>query len=333
MTDPSDDLLDRILSQTRPPDDAERDRARRAVDAAVRHGLAAQPGMVIPGDAEGTIRRWQADIDARLTAQLRAVMHHPDFRRLEATWRGLNYLVQRTETDEGLKIKVLNTGKREMPQSAGFAVRGQLERGQPVRLLVADFAFGRSPQDVALLTAAGTVAEAVRTPFVAAASADLFGLTSYADLGRWPDVDEAMQVVADAWTEFVDSPAAGAVYLTLPRVLARRPYGAETEPVEAFAYEEVAAAADPDEYVWMSAAWVYAERVTAAAVRGGSWDGAAEGLPLHTFPADGERVSRSAEAFVPDSWASELSGRGFVPLVQSGSAYHATFRGGPGVGS
>jgi type VI secretion system protein ImpC len=332
MTDPSDDLLDRILAKTQPPDDAERDRAQRAIGAAIRHGLAAQPGMVIPGDAEGTVRRWQADIDARLTAQLRAIMHHPAFQRLEATWRGLNHLVQRAETDETLKVKVLNTSKADMPQSAGFAVRAQLERGQPVRLLVADFEFGRGPQDVALLTAAGTVADAVRTPLIAAASADLFGLTSYADLGRWPDVDEAMQVVADAWTAFADSPAAGAVSLTLPRVLARRPYGAETEPVEAFAFEEVADAADPNEYVWMSAAWVYAERVTAAAARGGSWDGAAEGLPPHTFPADGERVSRSTEAFVPDSWASELSGRGFVPLVQSASAYHATFLGGPGAG-
>ncbi len=332
MTDPSDDLLDRILSQTRPPDDAERDRARRAVDAAVRHGLAAQPGMVIPGDAEGTIRRWQADIDAKLTDQLRAIMHHPDFRRLEATWRGLNYLVQRTETDEGLKVKVLNTGKREMPQSAGFAVRGLLERGQPVRLLVADFEFGRSPQDVAVLTAIGTVAEAVRVPVVAAASADLFGLSSYADLGRWPDVEESLKVVADAWTEFAASPAVAAVYLTLPRVLARLPYGRETEPVEAFAYEEVGDPADPGEYVWMNAGWVYAARVTAAAARGGAWDGSAEGLPLHTFPADGERVSRSTEAFVPDSWAFELVGCGFVPLVQSGSAYYATFVGGPGAG-
>ena len=94
--------------------------------------------MVIPGDAEGTIRRWQAEIDAKLTAQLRAIMHHPDFHRLEATWRGLNYLVQRTETDESLKIKVLNTGKAELAQSTAAAVRTQLDRGEPVRLLVAD---------------------------------------------------------------------------------------------------------------------------------------------------------------------------------------------------
>src|SRR3954468_4600065 len=131
---PDDNLLDRILAQTEPPD-AERQRAERVIGTAIRYGLAAQPGMVIPGDAEGTIRRWQADIDAKLTAQLRAIMHHPAFQRLEATWRGLNYLVQRAETDETLKVKVLNTPRAEMPQSAGFAVRALLARDEPVRVL------------------------------------------------------------------------------------------------------------------------------------------------------------------------------------------------------
>src|SRR4051812_26317203 len=117
MPDADDNLLDRILAQTEPPDDAEKQRAARAIGAVIRHGLAARPGMVVPSDAEGTIRRWQADIDAKLTAQLRAITHHPAFQRLEATWRGLNYLVQRTETDETLKVKVLNTNKPELPQS------------------------------------------------------------------------------------------------------------------------------------------------------------------------------------------------------------------------
>jgi type VI secretion system protein ImpC len=329
MPDPNDNLLDRILAQTEPPDDAERQRAERVIDTAVRHGLAAS-GMVIPGDADGTIRRWQAEIDAKLTAQLRAIMHHPAFQRLEATWRGLNYLVQRSETDETLKVKVLNTAKAEMPQSCGYAVRALLARDEPVRVLVADFEFGRSKEDVAILAAAGTVAEAVRAPLIAAAGADLFGLKSYAELARWPDVEDGLRSVAAAWTEFVDSPAAGAVCLTLPKALARLPYGKETEPVDEFAYEEVADPADPNEYLWMSAAWVYADRVTAAAARGGAWHGQAEGLPIHAFPANGEHVSRSTEAFVPDSWAYELVGYGFVPLVQSASAYYATFLGGPG---
>jgi type VI secretion system protein ImpC len=329
---PDDNLLDRILAQSTPPDDAEKQRAERVIGTAIRHGLAAQPGLVIAGDAESSIRRWQADIDARLTAQLRAIMHHPAFQRLEATWRGLNYLVQRAETDEAVKVRVLNTPKAEMPQSAGFAVRALLARDERVGAFVADFTFGPSREDVAILNAAGTVADAVQAPLIAAASADLFGLKSYADLARWPDVEDGLRSVATAWSEFVESPAASAVYLTFPRALARLPYGKETDEVEMFAYEEVADAANPNEYLWMNAAWVYAERVTAAAARGGAWHGQAEGLPIHTFPADGEQVSRSTEAFVPDSWAYEVIGRGFVPLVQSASAYYATFLGGPGAG-
>src|SRR3954452_9504114 len=123
---PDDNLLDRILAQTEPPDDAERQRAERVIATAIRHGLASQPGMVIPGDAEGTIRRWQADIDAKLTAQLRAIMHNPAFQRLAATWRGLNYLVKRAETDESLRVRVLNTGKAELPQSTAAGARALL---------------------------------------------------------------------------------------------------------------------------------------------------------------------------------------------------------------
>jgi type VI secretion system protein ImpC len=329
MTDPSDDLLDRILAQTQPPDDAEKQRAARAIDVAIRHGLAAHPGMVIPGDAEGTIRRWQADIDAMLTTQLRAIMHHPAFQRLEGTWRGLNYLVQHAETDERLKIKILNTGKAELAQSAAAAVHTQIDRGEPVRLMVADFEFGRDPIDVTILTAVGEVAEAVQAPLLAAAKPELFGLTDFAELYR-ADSEATLHQFDAAWAGFRDSPAGAAFTLTLPRVLARPPYGAETSPVEEFAFEEISGP-DPSQHVWMSAVWVYAERVTAAAARGGSWDGQAEGLPQHTFEeADGDRMSRSTEALVPDSWAYELRDRGFAVLVQSASAYAATFVGGPG---
>jgi type VI secretion system protein ImpC len=331
MPDSSDNLLDRILAQSQPADDAEKQRAERAIGAAIRHGLAAQPGMVIPGDAEGTIRRWQADIDAKLTAQLRAIMHHPAFQQLEATWRGLGYLVHRTETDEHLKIKVLNTGKAELAQSTAAAIRTQLDRGEPVRLLVADFEFGRDPQDRAILSAVGAVAEAVRAPLLAAAKAELFGLSDYAELVG-ADSEDALQKFDASWAEFRDSPAGTVVTLTLPRVLARQPYGSDTEPVEDFALEEVSGP-DANQYLWMSATWVYAERVTAAALHGGQWDGQAEGLPLCTFEeADGERMSRTTEALVPDSWAYELAGRGFAVLVQSASAYAATFIGGPGEG-
>jgi type VI secretion system protein ImpC len=332
MPDPSDNLLDRILAQSQPTDNAEKQRAERAIGAAIRHGLAARPGMVIPGDAEGTIRRWQTEIDDKITAQLRAIMHHPAFRRLEATWRGLGYLVQHTETDEHIKVKVLNTGKAELPQSTAAAIRFQLDRGETVRLLVADFEFVRGESDMAILSAVGSVAEAVRAPLLAAAGPDLFGLTDFADMPHG-DSEKMLHQFDDACADFHDSPAAAAVTLTMPRVLVRMPYGAETDPVEAFAFEEISGP-DASQYVWMNAGWAYAERVTAAAARGGGWDGQPEGLPLHMFEeADGERVSRSTEALVSDSWAYELRDRGFAVLVQSASGYGATFVGGPGAGN
>ena len=196
--------------------------------------------------------------------------------------------MQRTETDEGLKIKVLNTGKAELAQSTAAAVRTQLDRGQPVRLLVADFEFGRQPEDMTILTAVGSVAEAVQAPLLAAANPDLFGLTDYAELIR-ADSEETLQKFDATWAEFRDSPAAAAVSLTLPRVWLGCPRRRDG-PVESFAFEEIDAS-DTNQFVWMNAAWVYAARVTAAVVRGGSWDGQAEGLPLHTL----RRIRRRAQ--------------------------------------
>src|SRR4051812_42450264 len=117
MTD-GDDLLDRILAQTPPADDAERRKAHGVIGEAIRQSLAAKPGAVVAGDVEPTIRQWQAEIDRALSAQLSAILHHPDFRRLEATWRGLTYLVMNTETDERLKLRVLNVGRPELGPAA-----------------------------------------------------------------------------------------------------------------------------------------------------------------------------------------------------------------------
>ena len=91
----------------------------------------------------------------------------------------------------------------------------------------------------------------MQAPLLAAARPDLFGMTEYAELIR-ADSEETLQKFDASWADFANSPAAAAVSLTLPRVLARMPYGAETEPVEAFAFEEISGP-DPNQYVWMSA--------------------------------------------------------------------------------
>ena len=73
-----------------------------------------KPGQVVSKDVETNIKTWIGQIDRKLSEQLNEVMHHPDFQKLEATWRGLKYLLSQSETSSNLKIKVLNVSKKDL---------------------------------------------------------------------------------------------------------------------------------------------------------------------------------------------------------------------------
>src|SRR6201993_1393118 len=105
-------LLDKVIAATRPQSAKEAERSKdyfkQFLDQVVK------PGQVVSKDVETNIKFWIKEIDKKLSAQLNEVMHEPAFQKLEATWRGLHYLVMQSETGDSLKIKVLNVGKREL---------------------------------------------------------------------------------------------------------------------------------------------------------------------------------------------------------------------------
>src|SRR5207302_6283510 len=155
-------LLDQVIKVTRPQDDSEAARTksyfRRFLDQVVK------PGHVVSNDVEANIKHWIGEIDKSLSAQLNEVMHDPKFQELEGTWRGLHYLVHQSETGEQLKIRVLNVTKKELfkdldraaefDQSALFKKIYEEEFGQlggkPYGMLMGDYDFGRSAEDVSL---------------------------------------------------------------------------------------------------------------------------------------------------------------------------------------
>ena len=179
-------LLDQILDQTKPADTTERQRNKQFIEEVVRQALAAKPGSVVAGDVERTIKLWQAEIDKKLSAQLNEIMHHPDFQKLEGTWRGLDYLVKQSETGERLRIKVLNVSKKELAKDLEKAVEfdqsrlfkivyehefGQLG-GHPFGMMIGDYEFGKHPQDIEFLRKMAGVCSASHAPFIAAAGAE-----------------------------------------------------------------------------------------------------------------------------------------------------------------
>src|SRR5947209_9765981 len=193
-------LLDQILDRTKPYDEQERERNKDYVGQFLKQIV--QPGQVISKDVETNIKYWIAEIDKKLSSQLNEVMHAPEFQQLEATWRGLHYLVHQSETGESLKIRVLNVKKRELFKDLEKAVEfdqsglfkkvyeeeyGQLG-GQPYGLLVGDYEFDRGAEDVSLLKMISNVAAASHAPFVAAASPKLFGFDSWTELSNPRDL-------------------------------------------------------------------------------------------------------------------------------------------------
>ncbi len=343
-------LLDQVIAATKPQSSQEADRAKNYFKQFLEQVVT--PGHVVSADVEANIKKWIGEIDKKLTVQLNEVIHHSEFQALESSWRGLHYLVHQSETGENLKIRVLNVSKRdlfkdlekaaEFDQSALFKKiyeeeYGQLG-GQPYGMLVGDYEFGRSSEDVSLLKMISNVAAAAHAPFISAASSKLFNFDSFTELSNPRDLTKIFDSVEYAqWKSFRESEDSRFVGLTLPHVLGRLPYGEAFKRVEEFNFEEFVDGKDHDKYLWMNAAWAYASRMTDAfskygwfaRSRGVEGGGKVEGLPVHTFPTDDGDVAMKCptEIAITDRREFELSNLGFLPMLHAKGTDYAVFMG------
>lgn len=342
-------LLDQIVAQGRFNRDASTmERGRDMVKEFVSQVL--EGHMSLTRDAEASIQARIAQIDRLISLQLNEVLHYPAFQKLEATWRGIKYLVDQSETSEMLKIKVLNASKRELlkdlqrapefDQSALFRKVYEEEfgvfGGAPFASLVGDYEFGRGPEDIELLERISQVASAAHAPFLSAASADLLNLGSYTQLGAPRDIGKIFDSTEYAkWKSFRASDDSRYVALTLPHILMRLPYGKDTKQVEAFDFEEAVDGTEHSRYLWGNAAYGLAARLTnsfakygwCAAIRGVEGGGLVEGLPAHTFRTDEGDVALKCptEVAITDRREKELADQGLVPLVHCKGTDYAAF--------
>jgi type VI secretion system protein ImpC len=346
-------LLDQVISETRiGRDEEQRAQSRRQIATLVEEVM---KGTVrISKDLEATISARIADIDDLLSQQLNEAMHAPEFQQLEASWRGLHYLVDCAETSPMLKLRVLNVSKndllRDLERAVEFDQSALFKKvyteeygmfgGEPFGVLVGDYDFGRHPQDVALLEKISNVAAAAHAPFVAAASPQLFNLDSFTELGVPRDLAKIFDARANPeyvkWESFRQSEDSRYVGLVLPHILMRLPYGGDTVPVAAFNFTEDVNGKDHSKYLWGNPAYAFATRLTDAfarygwyaAIRGVQGGGLVEGLPAHTFRTDEGDVALKCptEIAIADRREKELSDLGFIALLHSkGSDYAAFF--------
>ncbi len=332
------------------------DEAKSAVEHAVQtlaQQALANTGL-ISSDVVASIEAMIAELDKKLSQQVNAIMHNADFQKLESAWRGLHYLVNNTETDEMLKIRVMNISKAELgktlksykgtkwDQSPLFKKIYEEEFGQfggnPYGCLIGDYYFDQSPPDVELLSEMSKVAAAALSPFLAAASPTVMQMDSWQELANPRDLTKIFGTPEyAAWRSLRESDDARYLGLAMPRFLSRLPYGAKTSPVEEFNFEEETAGGDHSKYTWTNAAYAMAVNINrsfklygwCSRIRGIESGGAVEGLPTHTFPSDdgGVDMKCPTEIAISDRREAELAKNGFMPLIHKKNSDFAAFIG------
>src|SRR5258707_2572692 len=288
------------------------DEAKSAVKLAVQT-LADQALSVSTLISDNTIEPIKAiiaEIDRKLSEQINLILHHDDFKALEGSWRGLHYLVNNTETGENLKIRVMNISKKEVSktlkkykgtawdQSPLFKKLYEEEfgmpGGQPYGCLMGDYYFEHSAPDVEMLSGMAQISSPAHAPFITAAAPSLLNMESWQDLSNPRDLAKIFGTPEyAAWKSLRESEDSRYLGLTMPRGLAPMPYGAKTNPVDEFAFEEDTAGADHTKYVWTNAAYSMAVNVTrafklygwCARIRGAQTRGVGERPPGYSFPS------------------------------------------------
>jgi type VI secretion system protein ImpC len=345
-------LLDRIFEEGRLTRDSSLDaraKARSMIGEFVDRVVAQSSTTSL--DVTQRIVDCIADLDDLISAQLNEVLHHEDCQKIEAAWRGLHDLVMNTETGSRLKLRLLNVSKAdlakdlknaiEFDQSALFKKVYEDEYGtfggNPYSVLVGDYEFGPGNEDVLLLTRISNVAASAHAPFIASASPSMFFMNGFTELPSPRDLAKIFESSDFTdWRAFRASEDSRYVALTLPRVLQRLPYAPGS--VEGMSFVEDVDGTDHKKYLWGSAAYKLAQRITAAyaqyswtaAIRGVEGGGKVEGLPSHSFSTpEGDRMLKCpTETAITDRREKELNDLGFIALLHHKGENFAAFFGG-----
>lgn len=352
QTGEADEFASLLKQSFKPRTERAATEVENAVSTLVTEAL--KDSSTIKGDVIDTIEEMIARIDQKLTAQMNAIIHAKEFQQIESAWRGLKYLVYNSETDSNLKIRVMNVSKNELyrtlrlypdakwDQSPLFKQIYEYEfgqlGGQPFGCLIGDYHFSHLPTDVQLLRDLSKIAGSAHAPFIAGADPTLMGMDSWNELSNPRDIGKVFDTPEyAAWKGLRDQDDSRYVGLCMPRVLARLPYGAKSEPVEEFAFEEDTDGHKGENYGWMNAAYAMAVNINRAfkeygwctRIRGVESGGEVMNLPTHVFPTDdgGVDLKCPTEIAISDRREHELAKNGLIPLIHRKNTDKAAFIG------
>ena len=340
-------LLDVILHETKlKPSEEGYSIAKRGVEAFIAELLS--PARKEAKVHQAVINEMIAEIDLKMSIQMDVILHNQTYQKLESAWRGLKFVVDRTNFRENVKMELLNISKGdllndfedapEVTKSGLYKLAYTAEYGQfggnPFGAMIANYDFGPGPQDVKLLQYAASVATMSHAPFIAAAGPQFFGEESFQRLPNLKDlksVFEGPQYVK--WNSFRESEDARSVGLTMPRFLLRLPYSQETNPVKSFNYSETVSDSH-ESYLWGNTAFTFATKLTDSFAKyrwcpniiGPASGGAVEDLPVHQFESMGAIESKiPTEVLISERREFELAEEGFIALAMRKGSDNACF--------
>ena len=291
-----------------------------------------------------------SQVDRKISSQLDAVLHNPDFQKLESSWRGLKFLVDRTDFRKNVRIELVNASKEALAESfedAPELTQSALYKSvytnaydqpgaDPYSAIVGAFDVDNTAQDMALVRQISQVAASAHAPFVGSAGPQFFGKESAEEWRKIPDLAAYMETTDfTKWNSFRESDDARYVGLTFPRFVLRLPYGADSSPAKGFNYEEGVKGEDHEKYLWGNAAFAFAANLSRAftrdgwsiQIRGPQSGGKVEDLPVHLYDVGkGKQAKIPTEVPISETLEFEASNLGFIPLsVYQGRDYAAFF--------
>jgi type VI secretion system protein ImpC len=312
-TETTEDLLTRLLGKSAAPK-PESAPAASTVERLLKKIV--MPHVVPNATTEQSDLAQQ--VEDELSVRLREVLHDPDFQALEAVWRGTDFLVR--EISDQIRLYLIDISKAGLAAQistgdlAKTAIFKQLEQISP-SVVLGIFTFG--PGDQPLLGALGSLMETLRASFVAGASPQMVGSPSF---GLQPDPDDWAPVLHEFET-LRRTPQSSHLGLLAPRFLLRQPYGPDSDPIEAFDFQEVLAHSEHESYLWGNPS-ILCGYLLADAFTADGWDldtrggGQVFGLPVHTLTTDGETQAKPcAEAWLSERAADVILNHGIMPVV------------------
>jgi len=349
---PAVSLLDQIIDTTKAAKvDASRPLMQKGVRALLKQILeintdpGTKPNEALRAD-RSAVDRAIAELDKKVSQQVDKILHHEQFQKLESGWRGLKFLIDRTDFRQNVRIALLNVSKEElladfqdapeMYQSGLYHLVHKAEYGQfggkPYGAIIGNYDFTASEPDIELLRHVSGVAAMAHAPFIAAAGPQFFGMDTFEALPRLKDVRslfESKQYIS--WRSLRESEDARYIGLTAPRFLLRRPYGADN-PARAFNYTEESHA--HDHFLWGNTAFAFATRIADSFAKyrwcpniiGPQGGGTVEQLPVHLYKSEGDLVQKiPTEVLIPEVLEYDLSEEGFIALTMRKDSDNACF--------